>query len=88
MSSATFPARLAEALEQVGGMKGVASAAGLDRSTIYNLRNGRGSPSIETVERLAEALGVNPRWLAYGLSKPDLAADSDGTDKNRHGRFK
>ena len=66
MSSATFPTRLAEALEQVGGLKGIAQAAGLDRSTIYNLRNGRGSPSIETVERLAQALGVEPAWLAYG----------------------
>ena len=66
MSSATFPTRLAEALEQVDGLKGIARDAGLDRSTIYNLRNGRGSPSIETVERLGQALGVEPAWLAYG----------------------
>ena len=69
MSSATFPARLAEALEQVDGLKGIARDAGLDRSTIYNLRAGRGSPSIATVERLAEALGVEPAWLAYGVKK-------------------
>lgn len=66
MTSATFPARLREALENVGGIRGVAASAGLTPEAIRLFVAGEREPKIGTVERLALAIGVDPSWLAFG----------------------
>ena len=42
---------------------------GLTITTISQLENGRRQPSLRTVRRLAEALGVRPEKLAEGRAR-------------------
>lgn len=50
---------------------GLAEKAGLAHTTIRNIEEGRRMPGVDTVEMLARALGVDPRWLAYdGTPEP------------------
>lgn len=44
-------------------------AAGVASSAIWSLEDGR-VPGLETLERVAVALGVSPCWLAYGDEGP------------------
>lgn len=67
MSSATFSARLKEARAKAGlSIKGLYLAADTSRRSVSLWEEGGATPRIDTVERLAEALGVTPCWLAYG----------------------
>lgn len=50
--------------------------AGLSDSMLGKFLNGSvDSLTLKTVDKLAEALGVDPRWLAYGEGDPDAATD-------------
>ena len=55
------------------------TASGLTHATIQHIETGRTIPGIDTVEKIADALGVDPRWLAYGgADGPALANRTDG----------
>ena len=41
-------------------------AAGLSINAVAQIEDGYATPFIETVERIAAALGVSPGWLAFG----------------------
>lgn len=54
----------------------VSLAAGLSDSALHKFLSGStNSPTLETVDKLADALGVDPRWLAYGEGDPEMASD-------------
>lgn len=40
--------------------------AGFARGSLTRLEEGHSKPALDTVERIAQALGVSPGWLAYG----------------------
>ena len=44
----------------------LAQRIGVAHSTIVRIERGQAKPTIETVEKLAEALGVQAKWLAFG----------------------
>lgn len=44
----------------------VSVAAGLNKSTSNDIEDQKHVPRVGTVERLAEALGASPSWLAFG----------------------
>jgi DNA-binding phage protein len=57
------------------GIEKLATISGLKRSTPWRaLRQTR--PTISTCERLAEALGVRPAWLAFGDGEMDAKCES------------
>lgn len=64
-----FPFRMKKARQSAGlhrrGMAQLASIAG--RSTIIGWEQGQRIPHIDTVERVAYALGLSPAFLAYGI---------------------
>lgn len=65
------PTTLAERLRQVRELRGLslnalAKVSGVARTTIGYIESGETSPSLATVELLAQALGVPVPWLAYG----------------------
>lgn len=67
MTAADFGTRLAQARTQRAlSIRSLAVLAGLNPQSIQNLQNNRHSPTIATVEALASALQVDPRWLAFG----------------------
>ena len=53
-------------LEKGMTQKEVAEKCGLFDSAIRRYESGRQNPKIETVEKIANALGVNPMLLVYG----------------------
>lgn len=68
MKSAQFYERLREARAGAGqSIRGLAAAADVSQETVRLLQNGGRCPGIDTTERLADALGVTPQWLAYGI---------------------
>ena len=57
-------------------VRSVSLAAGLSDSALHKFLTGATeSITLKTVDKLAEALGVDARWLAYGEGDPDRAAD-------------
>ena len=67
VNSATFSTRLKQARAAAGlSLKGMYLAADTSRRSVSLWEEGGATPRIDTVERLAEALGVKPCWLAYG----------------------
>jgi len=57
-------------------VRSVSLAAGLSDSALHKFLTGATeSVTLKTVEKLAKALGVDERWLAYGEGEPDLASD-------------
>ena len=65
--SAGFPYRLREARERSGlSMRTLSAAAGVSVQSWSNAEAGKAIPRVDTCERMAVALGVAPRWLAYG----------------------
>ena len=44
----------------------LAKRAGLHHKTVQDIEMGVRSPTVETVERLANAMGIRPSWLAFG----------------------
>jgi transcriptional regulator with XRE-family HTH domain len=49
----------------------LAKQAGLSHTAVGNIERGT-MPGIDTAEALANALGVSPGWLAYGLGPMEL----------------
>lgn len=65
--TASLPDRLRVAREERGlSQNALAQASGIARTTIGYLESGETTPSVATVELLAQALGVSVCWLAYG----------------------
>lgn len=55
-------------------VRNVSLAAGLSDSALHKFLTGAtNSLTLETVDKLATALGVDPAWLAYGEGDPDEA---------------
>ena len=73
-----LPGRLKKARENLS-FDSVAHAAGLsDGNTIFQLeRKERHVPRLDTVERVAYALGLSPAFLAYGI-EADASQPTDG----------
>lgn len=67
-----FPSRLRLAREKKGlTAEQLAHAVGLKtRASISKMETGAQSVSLELTEKLADALGVRPAWLAYGDGEP------------------
>lgn len=62
----------------------LASAAGVLEGSVQRIEEGRGEANVDTVERLAIALGVSPSWLAFGEGAPPASlAWPFGEDSNR-----
>ena len=57
--------RLAREERSVTQME-LAGRTGVAHSTVVRIERGQARPRIETVGKLAEALGVDPKWLAFG----------------------
>lgn len=57
-------------------VRNVSLAAGLSDSALHKFLTGATqSLTLETVDKLAKALGVDPAWLAYGEGDPEPASD-------------
>lgn len=56
-------------------VRSVSLAAGLSDSALHKFLSGAtDSLTLKTVDKLADALGVDARWLAYGEGDPERAA--------------
>ena len=64
-----FVHRLKRARKQAGHSRfGLTTKSGvLDGKAVYVLEHGERIPRLDTVERIAYALGLSPAFLAYGL---------------------
>lgn len=59
-------------------VRNVSLAAGLSDSALHKFLTGAtNSMTLETVDKIAEALGVDPAWLAHGVGDPDRAGGVD-----------
>jgi transcriptional regulator with XRE-family HTH domain len=57
-------------------VRNVSLAAGLSDSALHKFLTGAtNSLTLETVDKIAAALGVDPAWLAYGEGDPESASD-------------
>jgi transcriptional regulator with XRE-family HTH domain len=66
-AAATLGERLGARREELGlSYRAVARAAGVSDMTVRATEQNQTSPSIDTAERIAKALGVSPGWLAFG----------------------
>jgi SOS-response transcriptional repressor LexA len=83
----SFGARLRAARNRAGARAGralpqreLAERCGWGtQSRVANYENGSRQPSLEDIAVLADALAVNPEWLAFGTSAPETA--SAGTQR-------
>ena len=73
-----LPGRLKRARENLS-FNSVAAAAGLsDGNTVFQLERKQGHvPRLDTVERVAYALGLSPAFLAYGIDA-DTSQPTEG----------
>jgi hypothetical protein len=69
------------ALREVPSPGVLAEKAGLTRTHIYRIRDGR-NVTTSTIEKLAQQAGVNPAWLFYGVG-PMLSERRDTEYPNR-----
>jgi len=70
--------RIQSVIDSNPGMtvRNVSLKAGLSDSALHKFMNGSThSLTLETVDKLAGALAVDARWLAYGEGEPDQATD-------------
>ena len=51
----------------------LAERTGVAHSTVVRIERGQTGPRIETVRAFAEALRVDPKWLAFGEDREDEA---------------
>lgn len=63
-----YAARNAAGLSQ----RALASRAGVAPSTVSLLESKAWTATVETAEKLADGLGVDPRWLAYGKKPAEV----------------
>lgn len=67
------PGRLRSArIQKDMTMRALSEVAGLSHPTARSTESGASMPTIATAEALANALGVSPGWLAYGLGPIQL----------------
>lgn len=63
--------RLRKALEQIDpepSIRELARRAGLSQAAVHQIVNGnRDNPGADTLWKIAQALGVNACWLAFGV---------------------
>lgn len=57
----------------------LAAASGIDSSNIRAYENGRSTPSIHSLVRLADALAIEPGALLQGLTLQHFAAPQEAT---------
>lgn len=73
----SISARFAKARKHKGiNATDLAKAAGVSRGTIYNFEGGERVPDLDTIQRLAAALDVNPSWLTFGHGEDPFAGKS------------
>lgn len=75
--------KLPKRLKKARKAKGLSSCAlsqtaGLANSVVGYIEEESRIPRITTVARLAEALGISPSWLAYGIGPSTPASRADG----------
>lgn len=75
-----FVSRIQERLEATGkSVRRAALDAGLSETALKDLlANPKQSPKLDTMQKLAESLGSDPAWLAYGVSG-DIAKAQEQT---------
>lgn len=69
-------ARVAYAIERIGGPKRAAAVTGISTSSLDRYVRGMSDPTASRIARLSEASGVDIRWLVTGKGAPDSEADS------------
>lgn len=55
-------------------LSALAQASGMSKAYLVRIETGRPKPvnlTLETVDRLASALGISAAWLAYGRGEPE-----------------
>lgn len=63
----SLPQRLLDARDDARlAMRDLANLAEVDHAAVSRIENGQAVPAVDTVERLAAGLGVDPCWLAFG----------------------
>jgi len=70
--------RIAATIEQRPGLsiRAASLAAGMSDSMLGKyLKGDTDSMTIKSAEKLADALGVDPRWLIFGEGDPEQATD-------------
>lgn len=78
-------ARLFEARQAAGlSMRALAEKAGVTHMTINHIEKGHHFAATNIVEGLAQALGVSPCWLAYGIGPKEDTNKAEGTTAERH----
>lgn len=66
--------RLAAAREAAGiARQPLSQLAGVGKATVQRLEAESSIPSVETLERIADALQLSPCWLAFGEEQPFTA---------------
>ena len=70
INSAKFPRRLREARGDLTMSEAAAKCALGSKQQWHRYESGQNVPRIDTVERLAAALGVSPAWLAGWEERP------------------
>jgi len=83
LSARLFATRKAARL----GMLALAKRSGVSNATINDIEKGRQLPAVDTVERLARALGVRPCWLAFGDGVPAAEPAVKKTPRGRGAHF-
>ncbi len=77
MASEKLGARLFQAREEAGfTFRELAARAGVSAATVNDIEKGHRRPVVDTLERLANALGISPCWLAYGIGTQSGEADA------------
>ena len=66
-----------------GGIRALATEAGIDKDTIYAWFRGDGEPSLSALRGLANALGVPRGEIVYAMDGHDEAAPLGGTPMRR-----
>ena len=66
-----LPARL-RFLRQTRGLSyhALARLSGVTHTALHQIEAGNNIPGLDTTEKIAVALGVDPRWFAYGVGDP------------------
>lgn len=59
-------------------LRELATKSGQPLSTITDIEGGRRMPRIDTLEKIAHALGVSAGWLAYGEGQSPVAHSDAG----------
>lgn len=85
-----FAKNLKEAIKKKGiSEDSLAKSIGMkDRRTINHYTRGKGTPSVELVQKIAEKLEVNPAWLVgWGESGNDKPFSDRVDESLNHGIF-